>query len=32
MLTPEDVAACILLAIELPERAVFDELVVRPRV
>ncbi len=32
MLTAEDVAACILLAIELPERAVVDEIVVRPRV
>jgi NADP-dependent 3-hydroxy acid dehydrogenase YdfG len=32
MLTAEDVAACILLAIELPDHAVVDEIVVRPRV
>jgi NADP-dependent 3-hydroxy acid dehydrogenase YdfG len=32
MLTAEDVAACILLAIELPDHAVIDEIVVRPRV
>ena len=32
MLQPEDVAACVLLAIDLPDRAVVDELVVRPRV
>ncbi len=32
MLTAEDVAACILLALELPDRAVVDEIVVRPRV
>jgi NADP-dependent 3-hydroxy acid dehydrogenase YdfG len=32
MLTADDVAACIVLAIELPDRAVVDEIVVRPRV
>lgn len=32
MLTAQDVADCILLAIDLPARAVIDELVVRPRV
>jgi NADP-dependent 3-hydroxy acid dehydrogenase YdfG len=32
MLTAQDVADCILLAIDLPSRAVVDELVVRPRV
>lgn len=31
MLRPEDVAECILLAINLPPRAVIEELVVRPR-
>jgi NADP-dependent 3-hydroxy acid dehydrogenase YdfG len=31
MLTAGDVAACVLLAIELPERAVVEEIVVRPR-
>ena len=31
MLRPEDVAACVLLAIDLPERAVVEEVVVRPR-
>jgi NAD(P)-dependent dehydrogenase (short-subunit alcohol dehydrogenase family) len=31
MLRPEDVAACILLAIELPPRVVVEELIVRPR-
>jgi NAD(P)-dependent dehydrogenase (short-subunit alcohol dehydrogenase family) len=31
MLTAEDVAACALLAIELPPRAVVEELVIRPR-
>lgn len=31
MLTAEDVAACALLAIELPSRAVVEELVIRPR-
>lgn len=32
MLQPQDVADCVLLAIDLPERAVVEELVVRPRV
>ena len=32
MLTADDVAACVLLAVDLPERAVVDEIVVRPRV
>ena len=32
MLTPADVAACALLAIELPDRVVIEEIVVRPRV
>ena len=31
MLQPEDVAACVLLAIELPPRAILEELTVRPR-
>jgi NAD(P)-dependent dehydrogenase (short-subunit alcohol dehydrogenase family) len=31
MLQPEDVAACVMLAIELPHRAVIEQLVVRPR-
>lgn len=31
MLRPEDVAACVLLALELPAHAVIEELVVRPR-
>jgi len=31
MLQPEDVAACVMLAIDLPERAVVEQLVVRPR-
>jgi NAD(P)-dependent dehydrogenase (short-subunit alcohol dehydrogenase family) len=31
MLTPEDVAECILLAINLPPRAIVEELVLRPR-
>jgi NADP-dependent 3-hydroxy acid dehydrogenase YdfG len=31
MLQAEDVAACVLLAIELPPRAVVEELLVRPR-
>jgi NAD(P)-dependent dehydrogenase (short-subunit alcohol dehydrogenase family) len=31
MLQPEDVAACVLLAINLPARAVVEQLVVRPR-
>jgi NAD(P)-dependent dehydrogenase (short-subunit alcohol dehydrogenase family) len=31
MLMPEDVAACVLLAINLPARALVEEIVVRPR-
>jgi NAD(P)-dependent dehydrogenase (short-subunit alcohol dehydrogenase family) len=31
MLQPEDVAACVLLAINLPQRAVLEELVIRPK-
>ena len=31
MLQPEDVAACVMLAISLPHRAVVEQLVVRPR-
>lgn len=31
MLQPDDIAACVLLAIELPPRAIVEELVVRPR-
>lgn len=31
MLQPEDVAACVMLAIDLPHRAVVEQLVVRPR-
>ena len=31
MLQPEDVAACVLLAINLPQRAVVEQLLVRPR-
>jgi NADP-dependent 3-hydroxy acid dehydrogenase YdfG len=31
MLQPEDVAQCVLLAINLPQRAVIEQLVVRPR-
>lgn len=31
MLTPDDVTDCILLALNLPDRAVIEELVVRPR-
>ncbi len=31
MLRPEDVAACVLLAIDLPPRAVVEQIVVRPR-
>jgi len=30
MLRPEDVAACVMLAVELPQRAVVQELLVRP--
>lgn len=32
MLQPEDVAACVLLAVNLPDRAVVEELLIRPRV
>ena len=32
MLQPEDVAACVMLAINLPERAVVEQLLLRPRV
>jgi NAD(P)-dependent dehydrogenase (short-subunit alcohol dehydrogenase family) len=31
MLTPQDVAECVMLAINLPQRAVVEQLVVRPR-
>lgn len=31
MMQPEDIAACVLLAIQLPPRAVVEELIVRPR-
>ena len=31
MLMPEDVAACVMLAIELPPRAIVEELLIRPR-
>src|SRR2546425_8197451 len=31
MLQPEDVAACVLLAIQLPERAMIEEILIRPR-
>ncbi len=31
VLQPEDVAACVLLAIHLPPRAIIEELTVRPR-
>lgn len=31
MLTPDDVTDCVMLALNLPERAVIEELVVRPR-
>jgi len=31
MLQPEDVAACVLLALSLPPRAVLEDLVIRPR-
>lgn len=31
MLQPDDVAACVLLAINLPSRAIIEDLVVRPR-
>lgn len=31
MMQPEDIAACVLLAINLPSRAVIEELLIRPR-
>lgn len=31
MLQPEDIADCVMLAVNLPERAVVEELVIRPR-
>jgi len=31
MMQPEDIAACAMLAIQLPSRAVIEELVIRPR-
>jgi NAD(P)-dependent dehydrogenase (short-subunit alcohol dehydrogenase family) len=31
MLRPEDVAACVIFAIQLPQRAVVEELLIRPR-
>lgn len=31
MMRPEDIAQCVMLAVNLPERAVIEELVVRPR-
>lgn len=31
MMQPEDIAACVLLAIHLPARAIIEELIVRPR-
>jgi NAD(P)-dependent dehydrogenase (short-subunit alcohol dehydrogenase family) len=31
MLQPEDVARCVLLVLDLPERAVVEELIIRPR-
>ena len=31
MMQPEDIAACVLLAIQLPARAIVEELIVRPR-
>jgi len=31
MLQPEDLAACVMLAIKLPDRAIVEELLVRPR-
>jgi NADP-dependent 3-hydroxy acid dehydrogenase YdfG len=30
MMLPEDIAACVLLAVTLPARAVVEELLVRP--
>jgi NADP-dependent 3-hydroxy acid dehydrogenase YdfG len=31
MLMPEDVADCVMLAVNLPERAIVEELLIRPR-
>ncbi len=31
MLQPEDIAACVLFALQLPERAIVEEILVRPR-
>jgi len=31
MMQPEDIAACVLLAVQLPSRAIIEELVIRPR-
>jgi NADP-dependent 3-hydroxy acid dehydrogenase YdfG len=31
MLMPEDVADCVMLAVNLPERAIIEELLIRPR-
>jgi NADP-dependent 3-hydroxy acid dehydrogenase YdfG len=31
MMLPDDIAACVLLAIRLPPRAVIEELIIRPR-
>jgi NAD(P)-dependent dehydrogenase (short-subunit alcohol dehydrogenase family) len=31
MMQPEDIAACVLLAVQLPSRAVIEELIIRPR-
>jgi NADP-dependent 3-hydroxy acid dehydrogenase YdfG len=31
MLQPEDIAACVLLQINLPDRAIIEELIIRPR-
>jgi NADP-dependent 3-hydroxy acid dehydrogenase YdfG len=31
MLRPEDVAECVLLAINLPNHAIVEELIIRPR-
>jgi NADP-dependent 3-hydroxy acid dehydrogenase YdfG len=30
MLRPEDIAQCVLLAVNLPERAIVEEIIVRP--
>ena len=31
MMQPEDIAACVMLAVQLPSRAVIEELIIRPR-